>query len=141
MKRLAFTASALLLAACGHATHNTASTAITTTQTNPAKPAITQTVIRTPPTSTATKTVIGADGTNWTVIDNDGTYFVWVDTPVGKYRNAGGTECYWARLRSPDTSDIIDSNRTRNPQEVTIRASDTAFVTRNCGTWQMISPF
>jgi hypothetical protein len=138
MKRLAFAASAILLAACGNAAHTTASTAITT---SPAKPAITHSVVRTQPTSPATKTVIGANGTNWAVIDNDGTYLVWVDIPVGKYRNTGGTECYWALLRSPDTSDIIDSNKTRNPQEVTIRASDTAFLTRNCGTWQMISPF
>ena len=140
MKRLAVTAPVLLLVACGSTTHTTAST-VTITQTGPAQPTVTQTVGRTPPPSAAPKTVVGADGINWTVIDNDGTYLVWVDIPMGKYRNAGGTECYWARLRSLDARDIIDSKKTSSPQEITIRASDTAFLTQNCGTWQMISPF
>ena len=140
MKRLAVTAPALLLVACGSATQTTAST-VTITQTRPAQPTVTQTVGRTPPPSAAPKTLIDANGTYWTVIDNDGTYLVWVDIPMGKYRNAGGTMCYWARLRSLDTSDIIDSKKTSSPQEITIRASDTAFLTQNCGTWQMISPF
>jgi hypothetical protein len=140
MKRLAVTAPALLLVACGSATQTTAST-VTITQTRPAQPTVTQTVGRTPPPSAAPKTLIDANGYYWPVIDNDGTYLVWVDIPMGKYRNAGGTMCYWARLRSLDTSDIIDSKKTSSPQEITIRASDTAFLTQNCGTWQMISPF
>ena len=140
MKRLAVTAPALLLVACGSTTQTKAST-VTITQTRPAQPTVTQTVGRTPPPSAAPKTLIDAHGYYWPVIDNDGTYLVWVDIPMGKYRNAGGTMCYWARLRSLDTSDIIDSKKTSSPQEITIRASDTAFLTQNCGTWQMISPF
>lgn len=122
MKRLALTVLALLLAACGSALYTPAST-VTTTQTRP-------------------KTVIGPGGTYWPVIDNDGTYVVGAgDVGMGKYRNAGGTMCHWARLRSPDPSDIIDGKQTSSPQEVWIRVSDTAFFTQNCGTWQFISPF
>jgi len=139
MKRLAVTGPALLIVACGSATHSTAPT-VNIIQTGPAQPTVAQTVVHTPSPSAAPKTVIGANGMYWPVIDNDGTYLVWVDIPMGKYRNAGGTMCYWARLRSLDTSDIIDSKKTSSPQEITIRASDTAFLTQNCGTWQMSSP-
>jgi len=135
----AVTAPALLLVACGGATHTTASP-VNTTQSGHAQPTVTQTEVRTPPPAAAPKTIIGANGSYRPVIDNDGTYLVWVDIPMGKYRNAGGTMCYWARLRSLDASDIIESKRTSSPQEITIWASDTAFLTQNCGTWQMSSP-
>lgn len=120
MKRLALTAPVLLLAACGTATQTAA----------------------TPPPTAAPKTVVDADGRYHAIIDNDGTYLVslaGVDIQMGKYRNAGGTKCYWARLRSLDPSDIIESNKTSSPQVIQIRASDTAFLTQNCGTWQWIS--
>lgn len=86
------------------------------------------------------KTVIDAKGTYQPSIDNDGVYLVSlsiIDIQMGKYRTGGGTKCYWARLRSTDPNDIIESNRSNGPQEVVIRASDVAFLTRNCGTWQM----
>jgi len=137
MKRLALTVPALLLAACGSTTHTTAST-VTITQTGTVQPTVTQTVGRTPPPSVGPKTVIDAHGAYRPVIDNDGTYLVGVDIWVGKYRNAGGAMCYWARLRSLDPSDIIDSKKTGDPQVITIRATDTAFLTQNCGTWQKI---
>jgi ABC-type Fe3+-hydroxamate transport system substrate-binding protein len=142
MKRLSLIGPALLLAACGSATDTTASTA-TITQTGTVQPTATQTVGRTPLPPAGPKTVISADGIYRPVIDNDGTYLVGadVDVPPGKYRNAGGTDCYWARLRSLDTSDIIDSKKTSSPQVIRIRLSDTAFSTQNCGTWQWISLF
>jgi hypothetical protein len=132
MKRLALTAPTLLIAACATATNNTAST-VTATETGTLRPTATQTVGRTPP---ATKTVGDAQGSYWSVIDNDGTFLVGVDIAVGKYRSAGGPTCYWARLHSPDPGDVVDSKKTSGPQVVVIRGSDTAFLTRNCGTWQ-----
>lgn len=87
------------------------------------------------------KTVVGPNGYVTPTIDNDGTYLVGLsitDIQMGTYRNAGGTDCYWARLRSLDPSDIIESGKSSFPQEVVLRASDTAFLTENCGTWQMI---
>lgn len=122
MKRLALIAPALLLAACGTATHTTA----------------------TPAPTAAPKTVIDAEGRYHASIDNDGTYVVGlsvVDIQMGKYRNAGGKMCYWARLRSLDPNDIIESKKSSSPQVVEIRASDAAFFTQNCGTWQMASLF
>ncbi|MDH6247300.1 hypothetical protein [Mycobacterium sp. OTB74] len=139
MKRLALTASALLLAACGNATHTTAST-MTVTQTGPAQPTVTQTVGHTPPPPADPKTPVNAHGMYLPIIENDGTYLVGVDMPAAMYRSPGGTMCHWARLRSLDTNDIIDSKTTGDPQVITIRASDTAFLTQNCGTWQMIPP-
>lgn len=131
MKRLALTAPALMLAACG-----TVST-VGTTQTGTTQPTFTQTAGNMPPT--APKTVIDANGAFLSVIDNDGTYLVGTDIIPGKYRSAGGTTCYWARLRSPDPIDIIDSKKAADPQVIGIQMSDVAFLTRNCGTWQMIS--
>lgn len=101
------------------------------------QPTVTQTVGRMPPPPAGPKTV-GVNGAYWSVIDNDGTYVVGVDLWPGKYRSAGGPMCYWARLRSPDASDKIDSKKTSGPQVIQIRGSDTAFLTQNCGTWQQI---
>jgi hypothetical protein len=112
MKRFPLTAVALLLAAC--AAHPTASTA-------------------TPPTGP--KTVIESHGIFLPVIDHDGTYLVNVDIFPGKYRNSGGTECNWARLRSVDTNDVIEGKKTSTPQVIMIRATDAAFLTQNCGVW------
>jgi hypothetical protein len=141
MKRLAFTVPALLVAACGNVTHTAASTA-TITQTSAPQRTVTQPASRIPPPPAAPKTVIGADGNSLPIIDLDGIFVVGeVDVTPGKYRNAGGTNCYWARLRSVDPGDIVDSKRTDSPQVIVIRASDTAFLTQNCGTWQMISLF
>jgi hypothetical protein len=106
-----------------------------------AQPSVTQTVGRTPPPPRSPKTVIDSHGKAWQVIDNDGTYLVGVDILPGKYRNAGGAMCNWARLRSLDPSDIIDSKKASSPQVIRIQMSDTAFLTQNCGTWQMIAPF
>jgi ABC-type Fe3+-hydroxamate transport system substrate-binding protein len=139
MKRFALTATALLLAACAPA-HTTAST-VTATQTSPAQPTVTQTVGRTAQPPASPKTVIDSHGKAWQVIDNDGTYLVDVDVQPGDYRTAGGAMCYWARLRSLDPSDIIDSKKASSPQVIRIQMSDTAFLTQNCGTWQMIPPF
>lgn len=135
MKRLALTAPVLLLAACGSATQ-TSAPAATVTQAGTVQPTVTQTVGQTPPAA-GPKTVIDKTlGVAWPVIDNDGTYVVGVDVFPGKYHNAGGTMCYWARLRSLDPSDVLDSKKTTVPQVIVIEANDTAFLTQNCGTWQ-----
>jgi hypothetical protein len=136
MKRLALTA-ALLLVACGGATLAAVST-VPITQTRAAQPTVTQTAGNTPPPP-APKTVIDPRGAAWPIIDRDGTYLVLADILPGTYRNAGGTMCYWARLRGPDPSDILDSKKTGDPQVIGIRNSDIAFLTQNCGTWQMTS--
>lgn len=98
----------------------------------------------TAPSVGSPKTVIRADGITLPTIDRDGTYlvgFLYGDVQVGRYRNSGGTMCYWARLRSLEPDDVIESKKTTSPQEVHLQAGDTAFLTRNCGTWQFVSVF
>lgn len=148
MKPVALVAAALVLAACGNGTQTATSTVTSTAIVTVQQPTVTKTVTYTPPpppppdTSSDTggtyKTVIEIDGTAKTVIDIDGTYLVGPDIPPGRYRTPGGAECYWARLTSLDASDRIDYRRSTGPQFVEISRSDTAFLTQNCRTWQMI---
>lgn len=140
MKRLALAAGALLLAGCGNATHTTTST-VTVTQTVTVQPSVPPTVAHTALPPTGPKTVIDSFGLYETVIDNNGTYLIGADISAGKYHTLGGATCYWARLRSLDTKDIIDSHKGSGPQVIEIRESDIAFLTQNCGTWQMVPWF
>jgi hypothetical protein len=119
-------AAALLIAGCGAST-TTATSTITVTE----QPIMTETVTYTPPAPTGPKTTV----------DDDGTYAVGTDVVPGTYRTAGRgnygePNCYWARLRSLDTHDIIDNNISPGPQVVKIEPSDVAFVTQNCEPWQ-----
>jgi hypothetical protein len=66
----------------------------------------------------------------------DGLYQVGIDIAPGVYRSAGGTGCYWARLKTLATNSYIDNNNGVGPQVVEIRPTDGAFLTRDCGTWQ-----
>jgi hypothetical protein len=122
-------AFALLLAGCGGSRTTAAPRTVTKTVT--VGPTVTQTVTDTPAPPPGPKTTI----------DEDGTYAVGADIVPGTYRTAGrGTDgepdCYWARLRSLDTWDIINNNNSPGPQIVEIQPSDTAFLTQNCAPWQ-----
>jgi hypothetical protein len=110
------------LAGCGGTTQTTA------TVTSTVQPTITQTetVTYTPPPPPGPKTTI----------DSDGTYQVGVDIVPGNYHTTGSSGCYWARLSSLDTNDIIDNNNSNGPQVVGIQPTDKAFLTQRCGTWQ-----
>jgi hypothetical protein len=55
---------------------------------------------------------------------SDGLYKVGTDIQPGSNRTAGGAECYYARLRSDDTSSIIANNLSSGPQRMTVRSSD-----------------
>ncbi len=109
----------------------------TITQTVTVQAVAPQTVGGRKPPPAGSKTVIDAFGTYNGVIDKDGTFLVGVDIMPGMYRTAGGTMCNWARLESADENDVIDSWQGAGPQRVHISESDTAFLTHNCGTWQM----
>ena len=67
-----------------------------------------------------------------TAIEANGTFI------VGTYGRAGEYGCYWARLRSLDTGDVIDNNVNHGPQVVQILPTDHAFLTRNCADWQKV---
>ena len=110
-----------VLAGCGEPNH----TAITVTSTvEPSTVTVTVTFTPAPPPGPKT------------TISTNGTFVVNTDIVPGTYRTNGGTGCYWARLNSLDTGDVIDNNVSDGPQVVRIKPTDTAFMTRDCGTWQ-----
>ena len=120
-------ATVIVLAGCG-GPGQTVATVTSTLQTVITK---TVTVTYTPPPPPRPKTMI----------DTDGRYQVGIDIVPGTYRSGGRgadgeADCYWARLRSLDTNDIIERNSSPGPQVVVIQASDAAFLTHNCQLWQ-----
>jgi hypothetical protein len=71
-------------------------------------------------------------------IPGDGIWVVGEDVEPGVYRAQGsGGSCYWARLRSLDGSDIITNHFGSANVSVEIHASDAAFETSGCGSWQL----
>ncbi|OYV24209.1 MAG: hypothetical protein B7W97_00620 [Mycobacterium sp. 20-66-4] len=121
-KKTAIAGAAIVLAGCGGTDH-TAATVTSTVQTTQ-----TVTVTVTPPPPPGPKTTINTNG----------TYLVNSDIVAGTYRTSGGAGCYWARLKSLDTNDVIDNNVSDGQQVVRILPTDMAFMTRDCGTWRKI---
>lgn len=112
------------LAGCGGTDHPAATTVTST------MPPVTHTVTVTaaPPPPPGPKTTVPANG----------TFLINTDIAPGTYRTDGGNSCYWARLRSLNTNDVIDNSVGDGQQVVAILPTDTAFVTRGCGTWTKI---
>jgi hypothetical protein len=54
----------------------------------------------------------------------DGLYEVGAEIKPGTYKTPGGADCYYARLSSDDTSDIIANNSSTGPQTVRVRPTD-----------------
>jgi hypothetical protein len=134
MNRLVLVATAgLLLTACGGSTQTatgSSQSARTVTVTQPT--AATTTYVANP-------TAIATPSGPKSAIETGGTYLVGTDILPGIYRTTGGSNCYWARLSSLNTSDIIDNNNSSGPQVVEIQPSDRAFLTENCQPWSMAS--
>ena len=67
----------------------------------------------------------------------DGTYRVDMDIAVGRYRAPGGSLCSWQRLSgfSGEFDDIIAIGVFETRPVVTIRSSDTGFMSDGCGQW------
>ncbi|MBS9533719.1 hypothetical protein KIH27_08985 [Mycobacterium sp. M1] len=109
-RRLAATASALLVAACWSGVGAAAA--------DPTPPP-------TPPPGPKT------------VIDHDGTYAVGTDILPGTYSTPGPTEgnvCYWKRVQGDQ---MLDNNMSKKAQVVRIEPTDTAFRTTRCQPWQL----
>lgn len=69
-------------------------------------------------------------------IPGDGTFRVGPDVQPGTYTSQGNaTGCYWARLGSANTSDIIDNNNVVGQGLVTILLGDAVFETHGCADW------
>ena len=65
-----------------------------------------------------------------------GLYQVGKDIQPGTYHTTGAANCYWAKLRSSTTSDIIDNSNNDGPQTVVVNSA--YFQTENCATWTKI---
>jgi hypothetical protein len=68
----------------------------------------------------------------------DGLYLVGSDVKPGTYKAAAAPGCYYARLRSTDTSDVIDNNNIDGPVALTIRPSDFAVEVARCATFYRV---
>ena len=58
------------------------------------------------------------------------------DYEAGLYRSPGGESCYWAKLNSGDTSDIIDNGGFSDNQ--TLQIDSPFFESNDCGDWVKI---
>jgi hypothetical protein len=70
-----------------------------------------------------------------TSINADGVYVVGADMAKGTWHTTGGAECYYARLASTDTGNILDNNNINGPATVTIGSSTKAFEISGGCTW------
>ncbi len=93
-------------------------------------------VTRTYSTAPAPVAGIGAAPAGPPTSMGDGTWEVGVDVQPGKYKTAGGSSCYWARLRKNDggSNDIINNNVGAGPQTVTVNKGEY-FKSQRCGAW------
>jgi hypothetical protein len=67
-----------------------------------------------------------------------GTFIVGVDVAPGRYRDAGGPNCYWARLGDFSGDGMIANDMVGSRTVVTIEPSDNGFKSEGCGTWSRI---
>lgn len=65
-------------------------------------------------------------------VPGTGTYVVGEDIQPGTYRGEASPGCYWARLSSLNTSDIIDNNNADGPVVIEVLPSDKALELSNC---------
>jgi hypothetical protein len=117
-----------------------------------ARPAETRTIYITAPGAAPATTTLTPTPTSTTepagpksTITGDGTFLVGVDVVPGQYRTtvpASSRNCYWARLSGTSGSfdELIANENTPSGGQavVTIAASDKAFKTSGCGSWQKI---
>lgn len=71
----------------------------------------------------------------------DGTYVVGTDIPAGVYRTNGQGDsgsCYWARLSSLSTQDIIDNGNISGQTTTQVAPSDRAFEISGGCTWSKV---
>lgn len=89
--------------------------------------------------TTGTPAAPGPGGSTPTgLIDHDGLFTVGVDIVPGVYTSPGpqpGDTCYWRRISADGTT--LDNALTKQPQTVQIDATDKAFKTNGCQTWQL----
>jgi hypothetical protein len=81
-------------------------------------------------------------GLQATAFAGNGLYLVGRDIQPGTYQTPGvadgAGECYYARLSSTNTSDIIDNNGTTGPNVVTVSPGDVALEVDGCQDFKQI---
>lgn len=68
----------------------------------------------------------------------EGTYLVGTDIKPGTYKAAANSGCYWARLSSLNTSDIIDNNNSDGPVVIEVRSTDKALEVAGCAEFNKV---
>lgn len=71
-------------------------------------------------------------------MDHDGTFTVGTQIMPGVYTSAGplpGDACYWRRIGPNNVT--VENALSKQPQTVTIDATDVAFKTNGCQPWQL----
>ena len=86
---------------------------------------------------------VAEQGLQATAFSGDGTYLVGHDILPGTYQSPGtedgAGECYYARLSSTNTTDIIDNNGVQNgPNIVTVSPGDVALEVSGCQPFKKI---
>lgn len=71
-------------------------------------------------------------------IPGDGVYQVGSDIQPGTYKAAASPGCYYARLSSLDTSDIIDNNNVDGPVVIQVGVSDAALELSGCSDFHKV---
>jgi uncharacterized protein YlxW (UPF0749 family) len=71
-------------------------------------------------------------------VDGEGTYVVGSDIKPGTWRASASPGCYWARLRSLDTSDIIDNDNADGPVVIQVLPSDKALQVSGCSSFHKV---
>jgi hypothetical protein len=86
----------------------------------------------TPPPTTEAPPTTEPPITEWT----EGTYEVGQEIKPGTYKTPGGDNCYYARLSSDSTSDIIANNLSSGPMTVRVRKTDKYIQFSGSCTWR-----
>lgn len=126
MKAAVLATATLMLAGCGGGTTGAAKT-VTVTSTVAQSQVSTVTVTYTPPPPPGPARQLSTEG----------IYVVGDDIVPGRWRTAGGQDCYWARLGDLTGDEILDNSNSVGPQVVDILPSDVAFQLRGCADWQL----
>lgn len=70
--------------------------------------------------------------------EGEGTYVVGADIKPGTYRADASPGCYWARLASLDTSNIINNDNADGPVVIEILPSDKAVTVSRCAEFRWV---
>ena len=108
---------------------------VTSIVTSLVTPATTVGVTTTAPATTRAPVTTAAPR-EWT----EGIYEVGREIPVGTYKTSGGggDNCYYARLRSDATTDIIANNNSTGPMTMRVRPTDKFVEFAGGCTWRKV---